>query len=152
MRFAKLLGAHLKSDEVIAILERFEIDVTYDFDRLHEGSEDRYWAGSKERGFLFRFDQAQVLDTIFLYMRPREGYAAIDRAEVDVPIYDSFEEAEAAAAQSGTPFVHSATIPGNRERWWIRLNMGNWTIHYQYNKEGHLRGITLSVQVVHDAA
>lgn len=152
MRFATLLGAHLKSDEVIAILEQFEIDVTYDFDRLHECAEDRYWAGSKERGFLFRFSQAQLLDTIFLYMRPREGYAAIDRTELDVPIYDSFEDAEAAAVLGGTPFVHSATIPGNPERWWIKLNMGSWTIHYQYTKEGHLRGITLSVQEPHDAA
>jgi hypothetical protein len=49
MRFTNLLGQGLKSDAVVALLEQYEIDVTYDFDRLHEGAEDRYWASFKEQ-------------------------------------------------------------------------------------------------------
>jgi hypothetical protein len=36
---ADLHGLNLKSDEVIDLLERFKMDVIYDFDRLHEGGQ-----------------------------------------------------------------------------------------------------------------
>lgn len=41
---------NMKSDEIIDLLERFKIDVIYDFDRLREGTADQYSAsGSKAR-------------------------------------------------------------------------------------------------------
>ena len=44
IEFAKLLGLHLKDDRVIDILETYNMQVIYDFDRDHENIADIYWA------------------------------------------------------------------------------------------------------------
>ena len=36
MNLSSLIGLSLKSDEVIELLEHYEISVVYDFDRLNE--------------------------------------------------------------------------------------------------------------------
>jgi len=55
------------------------MSVTYDFDRTHENIGDLYWAACAEAGFQFRFNKDKVLDVIFCYIVPREGFEAIDR-------------------------------------------------------------------------
>jgi len=148
MPFAQLLGAHLKSDAVLELLEMYDVEVVYDFDRTHENMPDRYWAGSKEQGFLLRFAEDQVLDTVFLYMTPREGYSAIERIEVDVPIYESFDLALRAFQSEGIRFIHSGNVAGAGERWWVKCAVDSGTAHYQYGSEGQLVAITLSSQVL----
>ena len=83
------------------ILENFNIDVTYDFDRTHEGLEDVYWAATQENGFQFRFNENQKLDVIFLYIVAREGFEPISRNEIDVPIYETFLAAKDAFENEG---------------------------------------------------
>jgi hypothetical protein len=43
MHLLPLLGKSLKDDDVIDILDDMEIDVIYDFDRLHEGQPHTGW-------------------------------------------------------------------------------------------------------------
>src|ERR1043165_8654162 len=93
MKFLPLLEKHLKDDYTLDILGS-ELDVIYDFDRSHEGIPDQYWASSKKDGFTFRFDENQVLDLIFLYLAPIEGFSPLNLDDCDVPCFGSTEEAE----------------------------------------------------------
>ena len=57
MKLTSYLGQHLKSDDVLEVLDAFQIEnVVYDFDRLHENTADKYWASAKQAGFQFRFN------------------------------------------------------------------------------------------------
>lgn len=146
MQYSKLLGKQLKDDSILEILEHFDIDVVYAFDRTHEGMEDVYWATSQENGFQFRFNEAQKLDTIFLYIVSRDGFTPISYNEIDVPIYESFAEAKSAFEKAGLEYVKSPGEDPN-DKWfqrWIKANLGHLTTHYEF-KDGQLRMITLSM-------
>ena len=77
MQLLPLLGRQLKDDDVIAILEGFEMEVVYDFDRLHEGQPDKYWASSEPAGFQLGFDAGQTLYICFLHITPKIGRAHV---------------------------------------------------------------------------
>jgi hypothetical protein len=141
MKFTQLLGIAMKDDDMLEVLENYDMSVTYDFDRTHENIDDLYWAGSKEAGFQFRFNKDQILDTVFCYVESREEFEAIDQELLDVPIYGSFDEAKQACLTKSVPYKESPGAPG----WWIKLDFGKYTVHYQY-KEGSLIMITLSVK------
>ena len=146
MLFSQLLGKQLKDDEVMELLDYYEIDVVYDFDRTHEGMEDVYWAASEDNGFQFRFDETQKLDVVFLYMVAREGFTPIAHNEVDVPIYESFNDAKSAFEKEGLEYENSPSEdPSNK--WyqrWIKATRGLCTTHYEF-KDKKLRMITLSL-------
>jgi len=143
MNFTSLLNQNLKDDDVIDVLERYDISVIYDFDRTHENMEDVYWAASTDAGFQFRFDRNKMLDTIFLYIVAREGFTPISRSEIDVPVFDTFDDAEHECALKGIPFKQSQGAPGSdMYKWWIKVDFGMHTVHYQF-KEGALRMVTI---------
>jgi len=144
MKFIELLGKFLKDDDVIEVLEHYDMRVIYDFDRTHENIDDIYWAAAKELGFQLRFDKDQRLTTVFFYISAREGFSPIDRALLDVPIFESFDEAQSASVSQGLPHKASPGEPGSKTyKWWIRLEFGPYTVHYQF-KEGKLVAVTLS--------
>ncbi|MBC3911565.1 hypothetical protein [Undibacterium umbellatum] len=146
MKFSELLDKHMKDDDVIDVLESYDISVIYDFDRTHEGMDDVYWAASTDAGFQFRFDKNQMLDTIFLYMVAREGFTPISRNNIDVPVFDTFDDAERECRSKGIPFKQSQGTPGSdMYKWWIKLDYGTHTAHYQF-KEGTLRMVTLGAR------
>ena len=150
MDFIQLLGKHLKDNSVLELLEQFEIDVIYDFDRTHEGMGDVYWAAFQDQGFLLRFDHNQKLDVIFLYISPHEGFISIPESEIDVPVYSSFSEAKNAFKEECLEYLNSPSNDPN-DRWyqrWIKANHENYTSHYEF-VDKQLRKITLSV--VNDA-
>ena len=138
MSLLSLLDLALKSDEVIDILEHYEVSVVYDFDRLHENSPDVYWASSHEAGFELRFNERQVLGTIFLYVQPRDHFSSIEPILAGVPFYRSFAEAKAAFQSASAPF-HT---PANGEGW-IKGDRGDHTVHYEFNREGELSLVTV---------
>ncbi|MGY5798064.1 hypothetical protein [Rheinheimera faecalis] len=146
MQFTNLLGKQLKDDEVIEILERYDIDVIYNFDRTHEGMEDVYWAASKENGFQFRFNESQKLDVIFLYMVACEGFTPISREEVGVPIYESFIEAKSGFETNNLDYIKSPSEDPENAWYqrWIKVSEGAYNRHYEF-KDGKLRMITLSL-------
>ncbi len=144
--FINLLGKQLKDDIVMEILEHYEIDVVYGFDRTHEGMEDVYWAASEENGFQFRFDENQKLDVIFLYMVAREGFTPIPRNEIDVPIYESFAEAKTDFESNNLEYK-KPPIEDSSDPWyqrWIKTNNGVYTRHYEF-KDNQPRMITLGI-------
>jgi hypothetical protein len=143
MNLSALLGKKLKDDDVLDVLEDYEIEeVVYDFDRLHENIEDAYWAPARPSGFLLRFNQHQVLDTVFCYIVANEGFAPISPSIIGVPIYQTFDEAEQACRTSGLRYSTSqATKRAEHPKWWLHIKaMG----HYQF-ENGLLFRVTLSM-------
>lgn len=143
MHLLPLLGKPLKDDDVINILEDMEMDVIYDFDRLHEGQPDKYWAAAQEAGIQLRFDEAQTLDTIFLNVTPDEGFAAFAQRDSDVPVFTTAAEVQAfGEAQHLQVAKGSADFLGV-SRDWIRLGFGAYSVHYEF-RAGSLARVTVS--------
>ena len=87
LKLINLLDLALKSDEIVELLEEFDLPVVYDFDRLHEGIEDIYWVSAHRGGFQLRFDERQVLKTIFIYAAGNETYEPVEPSLAGVPVY-----------------------------------------------------------------
>jgi hypothetical protein len=136
-----LVGYHeqrLKSEEVIELLTHLDIDVVYQFDRLQEGTPDTYTASSQSQGFEFRFDEKQVLDTIWCYIRPRGRFVAIDSTTIGVFIPGSHAEAKRHAQKSEKRFSESEPKPSSH----VRIERESLWIHYEFT-DGALSLVTL---------
>ncbi|WP_028104296.1 hypothetical protein [Pseudoduganella violaceinigra] len=131
MILANYLGLNLKSDEVIELLDSLDMQVVYDFDRLHENTPDSYSSSSKSTGFELRFNETQVLETIWCYMQPRHGFTQIDSGSVGVPVYASFEMAQSAARE-----LRIKTSEPREGKAWIRLELENVWHHYEFDDQG----------------
>lgn len=137
MNFLELLGRALKDDEVIELLEDEEVEVTYDFDRLFEGTEDEYNACFHDGGFALKFNAEQQLVTMFLHVVETDEYQAADIEDEALPLYSTYDEAKAAFQSAG---VEIATPPDGQG--WIKGVFPQYTAHYQYGPE--LQMITVS--------
>ena len=143
MQFVPLLGKSLKDDEVIALLEDMEMQVIYEFDRLHEGQPDTYSAASHSAGVELRFDAAQRLRTIFLYITPTDRFAAFVAADCDVSLFSTFAEAQGfGEARSLALRTGDAGFLGIH-RHWVLIGFGTYSIHYEF-REGCLALVTIS--------
>ncbi len=135
MDFLPLIDQPLKSQQIIELLEIFDLDVVYLFDRLFEGTDDEYSVEATEHGFEFTFDAAQRLATVFLFMHPRGARPAVDVASLDVPVYDSVETARMAFEQAGYE------IKQGGQHWIKAFADGVWR-HYSFH-DGRPSMITL---------
>ena len=143
MQFLSLLGKKLKDDEIIEVLEAFDMKVVYDFDRLHEGQPDTFWSEYKPGGFQFRFDDTQTLDTVFLHIAPSDSFAAISPKEIDAPLFNNSAEAK---AYGDGQHLHVATgMVGflGVKRHWVRIDSAVNSMHYEF-RNGILSLLTLS--------
>jgi len=138
MNLFHLLGLPLKSDEIVEVLEYYDVAVIYDFDRLNENSPDAYWASSMSAGFELRFNEHQTLSTIFLYALSRHNFKAIEPSMAGVPFYQGFAEAQASFEAGGIPFRTSSEGQS-----WIKGHFGDHQVHYEFNKEGALALVTI---------
>ena len=143
MQLLPLLGKQLRDDEVIDILDHWKADVIYDFDRLHEGQPDVYWAGSKQEGIQLRFDAAQTLNNIFIYIQPDEGFAAFVQKDSDVPIFRTAAEVQAFGEAQRLQITKGQADFLGVKRDWIRLGFGAHSVHYEF-RAGNLARITVS--------
>lgn len=125
-----IFGLNLKSDEVIDLLERFEMNVVYDFDRLREGTSDHYSCAALAEGFELRFDERQVLETIWCYTRERHGYSIIDSNCIGAFIPATLAEAKGHAIATGQVFSESPSGSGVTS--WLRLEGANMWTHYEF--------------------
>jgi len=142
MKFLPLLGKRLKDDEVVDVLENAEMEVVYDFDRLHENAPDKYWAESKKDGYQFGFDADQILSVIFLYTAPVDGFTPITRSDCDVSFFATTEEVEAYGAdQKLRTTKGKADFLGTR-RDWVRLEYERYSIHHEF-RDGGLALVTI---------
>ncbi len=145
MNLVELLRADLKSPTIIDLLELHEVDVVYDFDRLFEGQQDAYWASIHEEGLLFKFSEAQTLQTVFVYIRPTERFSPCDPSKYGVGSFDSVDEAESFAKDRGLQTTSRDLRPDGPN--WILIDFGSYSAHYQYSDSG-LTLITLMVAEV----
>lgn len=137
MNLLSLLDLALKSDEIIEVLEHYQVGVIYDFDRLHENTPDAYWASSPQAGFELKFNERQVLITIFMFVRPRGKFSPISPSIAGVPFYQTFAEASAAFQEHNIPFRASTEGQG-----WIKGNFDTHHVHYEF-REGVLSLVTV---------
>jgi hypothetical protein len=133
MQLLPLLGKQLKDDAVIDILDDTEMDVIYDFDRLHEGQPDKYWATSKEAGFQLGFDAAQALDVIFLHLTPGDGFAAFSQGDCDVTFFTTTAEAQAFGETQCLQVSKGRADFLGVVRDWVRLEFATHSIHYEFH-------------------
>ena len=143
MNILPLLGKQLKEDDVIDVLEGFGMEVIYDFDRLHEGQPDRYWASAKQAGFKLGFDADQSLNICFLYITPSDGFAAFLLRDSDIPHFTTATEAQAFGESKGLQVAEGRGDFLGVTRDWIRLNFTTHSIHYEYHA-GSLTLVTVS--------
>lgn len=144
MHFLPLLGKQLKDDAVVEVLEYHDIEVIYEFDRLHENLPDEYWAAAKSDGFLLNFDADQTLQVIFLYASSIEEFSPVDRNDCDIQFFPSLSEVELYAAQRGV-----RSTKGKRElleiwRDWVRLEYERYSVHYEF-RNGELALVTIAL-------
>lgn len=132
MKYIDLLGKQLKSDDVIDVLERDDLDVIYDFDRLHENQPDVYWVASKAEGVQMRFSEDQTLDTLFFYIQSDEGFSPCDAESLGVPVFDSRDSARSYAAQSGFPVSEGEVNFLGVYRKWIKIDFGSHLLHSEF--------------------
>lgn len=130
MQLSSYLGKHLKSDFVIEVLEHFDMDVVYDFDRLHENTADSYSSSAESAGFEFRFDERQILSVIWCYIRPRSGFSAINTDVIGAPCFHNFSEAKSHAMSAG---IKTSQSKGDSA--WIRFEHDGLWIHYEYSDD-----------------
>jgi hypothetical protein len=133
MKFLPLLGKRLKDDEVMDILETYDIEVIYDFDRLHENMPDAYWAHFKEQGFLLNFNADQELSTVFLYLENLEGFTPIEIDQLeDIQVFRDVEEVRSHAAVHGFVLHEGGQREGESAKSWARFDSSTTAIHYEF--------------------
>lgn len=144
MNFLPLLGTSLKSDEIIDFLEAHDIEVIYDFDRVHENMPDQYWATAKELGIQLMFDEEQVLRTIFLFLNQEDGFTPAELTGSDLVMHESKAAVREHAVKHKIPVTEGESeFLGNKHDW-IRFDFIGHAIHYDFG-DGPLKKISLSM-------
>ncbi len=76
MHLLPLLGKSLRDDDVIDFLDSMEIDVIYDFDRVHEGAARQVWDGGEGSWHAVQIRCGSDSRYHLLDIVPDEGFAA----------------------------------------------------------------------------
>jgi hypothetical protein len=135
MKYIDLLGQHLKSDDVIDVLECDDLEVVYAFDRLHENQPDVYWVASKAEGVQMRFNENQILDVLFFYMLQDEGFSSCDPESLGIQLFDSRDAARDFVAQSGLPVTEGEADFLGVHRKWIKVDFGAYLHHCEFRSD-----------------
>jgi hypothetical protein len=137
MQILPLLLKPLKDDAILEILDWSDAEVIYDFDRSHENIPDVYWAHLKARGICLRFDENQILDTIYLYAQGIEGYTALDKTEIDdITFWPNHSDVRVYATKNNLAHQtgeRPASLPPKGQ--WIRIEQPLYSLHYEFREE-----------------
>ena len=132
MNVIPLIGSSLKSDDIIELLEHWDAEVVYEFDRLNENTPDIYRVTAHAAGIELLFDDCQVLTTAFLRVLPSDGFSPFDIDNSDIQAWWSIQEARGFAALSRVAATEgNATFLGTT-RDWIKLKYKTHTVHYEF--------------------
>ena len=145
MQIAPLLNANLKGQSLVELLELWDCDVVYDYDRLHENTPDAYWAALHELGVHFKFDERQVVSTIFLYVRGDDNFSPFDLSSSDIEQFESIAAVETFAQHNKLRSNTGTAEFLGETRDWIKLNLDGYSTHYEF-RGGTLSLVTLSVE------
>ncbi|MCM2373728.1 hypothetical protein [Aporhodopirellula aestuarii] len=143
MEFLPLLKSHLKSDVMLDLLETWDAQVVYEYDRTHENMPDEYWASIHGEGVCFKFNEDQILDCIFLHLTDTDGFTPIDLSSTDIPQFESLADAAAYANKSKLRVSSGQGELFGQLRDWIRLEYDDHWIHYEF-RDGNLGLVTLT--------
>lgn len=146
MNVIPLIGAHLRSDDIIDLLEQWEAVVVYDFDRLHENTPDCYRVAMPSAGMELLFDANQILETLFLRLVSTDDSTPFDITNSDVAFWNSPDEARQYAALNNQTSTEGTAVFLGIQHDWIKLNHGAYTSHYEY-VGGKLNMVTLALQM-----
>jgi hypothetical protein len=135
MKYINLLGQQLKSYDVIDMLECHDLDVIYAFDRLYENQPDEYWVASKAEGIQMHFNEDQILDVLFFYIQPDEGFSSCDPESLGIQLFDSTDAARDFAAQSGLPVTEGEADFLGVHRKWIKIGFGAYLHHCEFRSD-----------------
>ena len=124
-------------------METYDIEVIYDFDRTHENMPDQYWATAHELGMQLRFDEHQVLKTIFLSVTQDGDFTPADLRQSDVRLFESKQEVRSFAAESGITTTEGETEFFGTKHDWIKLEYSDHSVHYDFGG-GPLKKVTLN--------
>ena len=130
MDFLPLLNSHLKSDVMLVLLETWDAQVVYEYDRTHENLPDEYWASIHCEGVCFKFNQQQILVCIFLHLTDTDGFTPIDLS--DILHFGSLADAFSYADESKLRVSSGQGELFGRLRDWIRLEYDGYWIHYEF--------------------
>ena len=143
MKFIPMLRQHLKSAEMLDLLETYDMEVIYEFDRTHENMPDEYWTKCLELGLQLVFDADQNLKTIFVNLTDADGFTPTDLADTDVLRFSLKKDAASYALQEGVATSEGRAEFLGVERDWIRLEYEGYSIHYEY-RQGSLALVTVA--------
>lgn len=124
------IGMALKSDSVIEFLERYDLSVRYEFDRLHEGQTDSYTVVCEELAMELRFNAEQTCSTVFM----RDPGSVVESGLVQAPLLQSPLEVEAYAKENSLAFVQGFG--------WCRCDGAARSLHYEF-VDGTLTRVTV---------
>lgn len=141
MKYIDLLGHPLKDPNVIDVLETGDLEVIYSFDRLNENQPDAYWVESRDEGVQMRFDEDQILDTLFFYIEPDEGFSRCAQTTMGIPVFNTLQAAKQHAESSGHPSQEGETDFLGIHRKWIKIDFGDFLHHSEF-QDSRLHRVT----------
>ena len=141
MKHIELLGTPLKSEFLFDLLETYDVQVTYEYDRTHENIPDEYHAEIFELGLQFVFDESQMLKTLF--MKPVE-ITTFNPFENDERVHKFSSKAKARdhAKEYNIPTSEGEADFMGEHRDWIKFEDANYSVHFEY-VDSALKMITL---------
>ena len=143
MKLIDYLGLRLKSEPVLELILHEDLQITYNPDLLHENFPDWCAAACKSKGFEVRFDQDQMLDTIWCYFIETNGFNPIRPDLVGAQICGNIDEARNIAMSVGAGFEFRENVDcfGVMVSW-AKILQSDKLIHYEFGDDG-LRLVTL---------
>lgn len=148
MELIRLLGQHMKSPEVYQYLCDIEATIHFGFDITGEDTDDDYTAFSKRDGVELVFDHEKILRLINLYMRPVHGFTPFNRANLDVPVFETFDQAKATLKGEGVHFITNGQPEDSpRHKWWIKADFRDFRVGYNFDPEHGVYVIRLESRV-----
>jgi len=141
MTHLDLLGTPLKSEFLFDLLETYDVQVVYGYDRTHENLPDEYHAEVSELGLQFVFDENQMLRTLF--MTPME-ITTFNPFEDDERVrrFASKADAREYAKENDVPTSEGESDFMGERRDWIRFEGATHSVHYEF-VDSALKMITL---------
>ena len=146
MKYIDLLGKSLKSDFLIDLLETYDTQVVYEYDRTHENLADKYHVEIADLGLRFVFDETQILQTLFVTLVDVTTFNPFDDDD-RFRVFVSKSEARQYAKDNDILTLEGQTDFLGEHRDWIRLENASYTIHYEYI-DSALTMITLQINDV----
>jgi hypothetical protein len=145
MELIPLLGLDLKSDLITDFVENNDAHVSYEFDRLHEGTPDEYIATFPKLGLQLVFNEEQQLKTIFIHIEKEEEFEPANLEDTEITKFGSKTNALSFAKQNKIITTEGNAELFGIERDWVRFEYNNHSIHYEF-RDGKLGLVTLQVK------